>query len=52
VDADDGPIHRANQPVAFWLSVIMMTPLGFFVLGVGHRWEVVRAIFEYTGRSL
>lgn len=45
-DSDDGPIDRSTQPVAFWLSVVSMTLLGLFILGVGHRWEIVRAIFE------
>ena len=49
-DSDDGPLDRANQPMAFWLSVVSMTLLGLFILGVGHRWETVRMIFELTGR--
>jgi hypothetical protein len=36
-DSDDGPLDRATQPLAFWLSVVMMTLLGLFILGVGHR---------------
>ena len=51
-DADDGPLDRATQPVAFWLSVFLMTVLGLFILGVGHRWAIVRTLFELTGRSL
>ena len=51
-DSDDGPIVRAKQPLAFWLSVVSMTLLGLFILGVGHRWEIVRAIFELAGRRL
>ena len=27
-DSDDGPIDRATQPLAFWLSVVSMTLLG------------------------
>jgi hypothetical protein len=49
-DSDDGAIDRASQPLSFWLSVISMTLLGLFILGVGHRWEVVRAIFELAGK--
>ena len=49
-DSDDGPLDRATQPVAFWLSVVMMTLLGLFILGVGHRWAIVRMIFELAGR--
>jgi hypothetical protein len=51
-DSDDGPIDRSTQPVAFWLSVMAMTLLGLFILGVGHRWEIVRALFELAGRRL
>jgi hypothetical protein len=29
-----------------------MTLLGLFILGVGHRWEIVRALFELAGRRL
>ena len=49
-DSDDGPIDQATQPLAFWLSVISMTLLALFILGVGHRWEMVRMIFELAGR--
>jgi spore maturation protein SpmA len=49
-DSDEGPLDRATQPLAFWLSVISMTLLGLFILGVGQRWEVVRMIFELAGR--
>jgi hypothetical protein len=49
-DSDDGPIDQATQPLTFWLSVISMTLLGLFILGVGHRWEIVRMIFELAGR--
>jgi hypothetical protein len=49
-DSDDGPLDRATQPLAFWLSVVMMTLLGLFILGVGHRWTIVRMIFELAGR--
>jgi hypothetical protein len=48
-DSDDGPLDRATQPLAFWLSVVSMTLLGLFILGVGHRWEIVRMIFELAG---
>lgn len=51
-DSDDGPIDRADQPVAFWLSVVAMTLLGLFILGVGHRWAIVGALFELAGRRL
>jgi hypothetical protein len=51
-DSDDGPIDRSTQPVAFWFSVMAMTLLGLFILGVGHRWEIVRALFELAGRRL
>jgi hypothetical protein len=51
-DSDDGPIDRSTQPVAFWLSVMAMTLLGLFILGVGHRWEIVRSLFELAGRRL
>jgi hypothetical protein len=50
-DSDDGPIDRSSQPIAFWLSVVSMTLLGLFILGVGHRWEIVRRIFELAGRE-
>jgi hypothetical protein len=49
-DSDDGPIDQATRPLAFWFSVVSMTLLGLFILGVGHRWEIVRAIFELTGQ--
>ena len=49
-DSDDGPLDQATQPLAFWLSVVSMTLLGLFILGVGHRWEVVRMIFELAGQ--
>jgi hypothetical protein len=49
-DSDDGPIDPSTQPVAFWLSVVLMTLLGLFIIGVGHRWEVVRGLFELAGR--
>jgi hypothetical protein len=49
-DADDGPLERTTQPMAFWLSVVSMTFLGVFILGVGHRWEIVRLIFDLAGR--
>ena len=49
-DSDDGPLDQATQPVAFWLSVVSMTLLGLFILGVGHRWEIVRMIFELADR--
>ena len=49
-DSDDGPLDRATQPLAFWLSVLSMALLGFFILGVGHRWEIVRMVFELAGR--
>ena len=49
-DSDDGPIEQATQPLAFWLSVVSMTLLGLFILGVGHRWTIVRMIFELAGR--
>ena len=49
-DSDDGPLDRATQPLAFWLSVVSMTLLGLFILGVGHRWAIVRMIFELAGR--
>ena len=49
-DADDGPLDRATQPLAFWLSVVSMTLLGLFILGVGHRWAIVRMIFELAGQ--
>jgi hypothetical protein len=50
-DSDDGPIDRSAQPVAFWVSVVLMSLLGLFILGVGHRWEVVRVIFELAGQK-
>ncbi len=51
-DSDDGPLDRATQPLAFWLSVVSMTLLGLFILGVGHRWETVRMISSLpTGLS-
>jgi hypothetical protein len=43
-DSDDGPLDQATQPLAFWLSVVSMTLLGLFILGEGHRWEIVRMI--------
>jgi hypothetical protein len=49
-DSDDGPIDRSTQPIAFWLSVVAMTLLGLFILGVGHRWEIVRMVFEFAGQ--
>lgn len=49
-DSDDGPVDRATQPMAFWLSVVLMILLGLFILGVGHRWAIVRMIFELAGR--
>ena len=49
-DSDDGPLDRATQPLAFWLSVVATTLLGLFILGVGHRWAIVRMIFELAGR--
>lgn len=49
-DSDDGPIDQATQPVGFWLSVVSITLLGFFILGVGHRWQIVRKIFELAGQ--
>jgi spore maturation protein SpmA len=49
-DSDDGPLDRATQPVAFWLSVVSMTVLGLFILGVGHRWEIVRMVFALADR--
>ena len=48
-DSDDGPIDRATQPLAFWMSVILMTLLGLFILGVGYRWAIVQMIFERAG---
>jgi hypothetical protein len=51
-DSDDGPIVRATRPLTFWISVVSMTLLGLFILGVGHRWEIVRAIFELAARRL
>ena len=51
-DSDDGAIQRADQPLAFWLSVVSMTLLGLFILGVGYRWQIVKAIFELAGRTL
>jgi hypothetical protein len=51
-DSDDGPIDRAAQPLAFWISVILMTLLGLFILGVSYRWAIVRVIFNLAGRSL
>jgi hypothetical protein len=51
-DSDDGPIDRATQPLAFWLSVVAMTLLGLFILGVGQRWTIVRMIFELAGHRL
>ena len=50
-DSDDGPLDRATQPLAFWLSVVATTLLGLFILGVGHRWAIVRMIFELAGRA-
>jgi hypothetical protein len=49
-DSDDGPIDRSTQPLAFWLSVLLMAMLGLFILGVGHRWKIVQSIFELTGQ--
>ena len=49
-DSDDGPLDRSTQPLAFWLSVVSMTLLGLFILGVGYRWAIVRMIFERAGR--
>ncbi len=49
-DSDDGPIDQATHPLAFWLSVVSMTLLGLFILGVGYRWEIVRMIFELADR--
>ena len=49
-DSDDGPIDRATQPLAFWISVILMTLLGLFILGVGYRWAIVQMIFDLAGR--
>jgi hypothetical protein len=49
-DSDGGPIDQSAQPVAFWLSVLAMTLLGLFILGVGHRWEIVRVLFELAGQ--
>ena len=49
-DSDGGRLDRATQPLAFWLSVISMILLGLFILGVGHRWTIVRMIFELAGR--
>lgn len=51
-DSDDGLVDRSTQPVSFWLSVVLMTLLGLFIIGVGHRWKVVQAMFELTGRRL
>jgi hypothetical protein len=42
-------VKRAIQPLAFWLSVVV-TFEGLFILGVGHRWEIVRMIFELANR--
>ena len=47
----DQSIDFLSQPVAFWLSVVSMTLLGLFILGVGHRWEIVRRLFELAGQS-
>ena len=49
-DSDDGPLDRATQPLAFWLSVFSMTVLGVFIVGVGHRWAIVRMVFELAGQ--
>ncbi len=49
-DSDDGSIDRTTKPLAFWLSVVSMTLLGLFILGVGYRWEIVRMIFEFAGQ--
>ena len=51
-DSDEGPIDRAERPMAFWLSVLGVTLLGLFILGVGYRWRIVAAIFELTGNTL
>ena len=51
-DADEGLIDQVNRPLAFWLSVLGMTLLGLFILGVGYRWPVVQAVFEFTGHRL
>jgi hypothetical protein len=50
-DSDDGPIDQSTQPLAFWLSVVSMTLLGLFILGVGHRWKIVQMLFEFFGRE-
>jgi hypothetical protein len=49
-DSDVGPLERVTQPLAFWLSVVSMTFLGLFILGVGHQWEIVRMIFALANR--
>ncbi|HEY3168341.1 MAG TPA: hypothetical protein VGK57_13980 [Candidatus Binatia bacterium] len=51
-DVDEGLIDQVNRPLAFWLSVLGMTLLGLFILGVGYRWPVVQAVFELTGHRL
>ena len=48
-DADEGHIDQRTRPLAFWLSVVGMTLLGLFILGVGWRWPLVGAVFEFTG---
>ena len=49
-DSDEGVIEQETRPLAFWLSIAAMSLLGLFILGVGYRWEAVRALFELTRR--
>lgn len=48
-DVDEGRIDQEARPLAFWLSVVGMTLLGLFILGVGWRWPLVGAVFRLTG---
>jgi hypothetical protein len=48
-DVDEGQIDRDARPVAFWLSVIGMSLLGLFIVGVGWRWPIVGEIYRLTG---
>jgi len=48
-DVDMGRIDEDTRPLAFWLSVVGMTLLGLFILGVGWRWPIVGALFRLTG---
>jgi hypothetical protein len=48
-DVDEGRIDQAARPMAFWLSVVGMTLLGLFILGIGWRWPLVGELFRLTG---